>query len=340
MLRCSKLHELSLGPDKLAWPWVAFSPERMAFAVPASPRTLAIHTYAALRNEARVDLPELLSVPSAEPSHSGTTSRQPGLHAIALHPDARTAVAFGWHRDLPAASVVRVGVAPEIIDLGPALGEMGPMAATFTRDGESLWLSAESSTGSAIVRLRFRDFALESKVAFPPAPPPASHELFLHPIEDAALLTMACGQDGTFVRVARWVDGRLELIASEGDEGLDPCGPAEATDDGARVCLVTFDGVELRRWPDLKRESAFDLHGGLSANYNGVRIGGRFIVSATMEDEEDEPRALVLGDTLELIDNAPAPPGMWAGRLGPDRLVTVSPGGGGPATAFVYAIEV
>jgi hypothetical protein len=340
MLRCSKLHELSLSPAKLAWPWVAFSPERMAFAVPSSPRTLAIHRYGSLRDEARVELPEVLPVPSAEPGHSGTTSRQAGLHAIALHPDARTAVAFGWHRDLPAACVARAGVAPEVVDLGPALGDMGPMAATFTRDGESLWLSAESSTGAAIVRLRFRDFALESKVAFPPAPPPASHELFLHPVDDAALLTMACGQDGTFVRVARAVDGRLELVAGEGDGGLDPCGPAEATDDGARVCLVTLDRVELRRWPDLKRESAFDLPDGLSANYNGVRIGGRFIVSAAMEDEEDEPCALVLGDTLELVDNAPAPPGMWAGRLGPDRLVTVDPGRSGPAAAFVYAIEV
>ena len=35
MLRCSKLHELILSPGKLAWPWVAFAPERTAFAVPA-----------------------------------------------------------------------------------------------------------------------------------------------------------------------------------------------------------------------------------------------------------------------------------------------------------------
>ncbi len=49
------------------------------------------------------------------------------------------------------------------------------MTATFARDGASLWVSAEGRTGAAIVRLRFCDFALEAKAAFPAAPPPASH---------------------------------------------------------------------------------------------------------------------------------------------------------------------
>jgi hypothetical protein len=249
-------------------------------------------------------------------------------------------VALGWHRDLPIGCVVHPGGVPELVDLGPALGELGPMAATFTRDGESLWLSAESATGAAIARLRFRDLTLESKVAFPPAPPPAAHELFLHPADDAILLTMACGQDGTFVRVARNLGGRLALVVGEGDPGLEPCGVAEASDDGSRVCLVTSDSVELRRWPDLKREARYEVVDELSANYNGVRVGGRFIVSATLEDDVDEERALVLDDALALVDDAPAPPGMWAGRLGRDRLVTISRGKDEARTAFVYVLEV
>jgi hypothetical protein len=340
MFRCSKLHELAVVPGKLGWPWVAFSPERTALALPVGPTALSIRATTSLDRDSRVELPVALSVPTVEASHSGTTSRQPGLHTVALHPEGRTIVGFGWHRDIPVACVERAGGAPELVDLGPALGDMGPMAATFTRDGESIWVSAESGGGAAIARLRFRDFGLESKAAFDAPPQPASHEILLHPSEDAVLLTMACGQDGTFVRVARMTAGKLELVATEGERGLEPCGLAGATDDGSRVCLVSFNRVELRRWPDLKREAHYDLGDDLVANYNGVRIDGRFVVSATFEDDVDEERALVLSDDLELQDDAPAPPGMWAGRLGLDRIVTIGREKGEDRKAFVYAVEV
>jgi hypothetical protein len=340
MLRCSKLHELTIAAGQLAWPWVAFAPERTAFAVPVGRRTLGIRAAASTAEERRVELPDALAVPDVERSPSSTSSRQPGLHSVALHPDGRTVVGFGWHRDIPVACVERVGGAPELVDLGPALGEMGPMAATFTRDGESIWVSAESATGAAIARLRFRDFGLESKAAFPPAPPPASHELLLHPVEDAVLLTMACGEDGTFLRLARRVGDRLELVPTEGEGGIEPCGVAGTTEDGGRVCLVTFTRVELRRWPGMAREAQLDVADELSANYTGVRIGGRFIVSATEQDDGDDDRALVLSDALKLEDDAPAPPGMWAGRLGLDKLVTVSRDKGEERRAFVYSMEV
>jgi len=340
MFRCSKLHELTLSPGKLAWPWIAFAPDRGAFAVPVGPRTLAIRGAGSSGDERRVELPEALALPTIDTSSYGSTSRQPGLHAIALHPDGRTVVGVGWHRDIPVACVERVGGAPELVDLGPALGDLGPLAATYTRDGESIWLSAESASGAAIVRLRFRDFGLEAKAAFSPAPPPAAHELFLHPVEDGVLLTMACGQDGTFVRVARMVGGKLELVVTEGDGGLDPCGVAEATDDGSQVCLVMFDRAELRRWPDLKRDAEAPIGEPRASNHNGVRIGGRFLVSATDREDEEEERALVLNDALEVEDDAAAPPGMWAGRLGSDRLVTIAREKGEERRAFVYLIEV
>jgi hypothetical protein len=340
LLRCSKLHELTFAPGHLRWPWVAFAPERTAFAVPVGPRTVAIHPEGAPAEARRVELPEALAIPTVAQSDSATTSRQPGLHALAVHPDGRTVVGLGWHKDIPVACVERVGGAPELVDLGPALGDLGPMATTFTRDGESLWLSAESATGAAIVRVRFRDFGLESKVAFPAAPPPAAHELTLHPREDAVLLTMACGQDGTFLRVARMVDGKLELVASEGDGGAEPCGVAGTTEDGERVCLVSFDRVQLRRWPGLARDAEVAIEDELAANYNGVRLGAYFVVSATLQEDGDEDRALVLTDAMKIVDDAPAPPGMWAGRLGRDRLVTVGRDEGSERRAFVYALEI
>jgi hypothetical protein len=347
LLRSSKLRELPIDPGKLPWPWIAFSPERTAFALPVSRTTLALRSEASLDRELRLELPDALSIPTVAADPLDTTSRQRGVHAIAVHPDGQTAVAFGWSGGLPVACVRRAGTDPELVDLGPAFGDMGPMAATFTRSGESLWVSAESAAGAAIARLRFRDFVLEAKVAFAPAPPPAAHELYLHPLEDAVLLTMACGQDGTFVRVARFADGRLELVASQrgttgpGDGALDPCGTAEATEDGTRICLVASDHVELRRWPDLSLEASVALGDERSANYNGVRMGGRFVVSATVEDDEGEDeRALLFSEALVLEDDAPAPPGMWAGRLGRDRLVTIGREENGARMAYVHGVRI
>jgi hypothetical protein len=341
VFRCSKLVEGRIVPRSLRWPWVAFSPDRGAAAFPVEAAAIAVRSAASLSREARVALPAPFATPTVPAVDGGTTSRQPGLHALAVHPDASTVVALAWHGDLPAACVARAGKAPEVIDLGPALGDMAPMAATFSRDGESLWVSAESAGGAALARLRFRDFALESKVAFAPGPPPAAHELFLHPAEDAVLLTMACGQDGTFTRVARFTGGRLDLVATAGDAGLEPSGVAEATDDGGLVCLVTSDAVETRRWPDLTLASR-RVFEELVTSYCGVRVGQRFVVSATFEHDDggEDERALVLRDGLEREDDAPAPPGMWAGRLGRDRLVTIGREKVDSRALFIYAVEV
>jgi hypothetical protein len=177
VLRCSKVGELVVAPGRLSWPWVAFSPERSAFALPESRTTLAVIGAASIDRETSLELPEALSTPAEKASDDSTTSRQPGLHGMAVHPDGWTVVAVGWHGGVPVACVMRAGLAPELVDLGVALGELGPMAATFSTDGEFLWLSAESGAGAAILRLRFRDFALAGKAAFSPPPPPALHEI-------------------------------------------------------------------------------------------------------------------------------------------------------------------
>jgi hypothetical protein len=153
---------------------------------------------------------------------------------------------------------------------------------------------------------------------------------------------MACGQDGTFVRVARAVDGRVELVAGEGDEGLESCGNAETTEDGTRVCLVAAESVELRQWPTMALVKSVSLGEGLVTNYSGVRIGGRFLVSAAFEQDDgsEDERALVFNDSLKLEDDAPAPPGMWAGRAGRDRIVTVGRDKAESRGVFVYACDV
>lgn len=339
MLRLSRVHDFTLAPGSLPWPWVAFSPQRTAFVVPAGPKALAIHQLASLGDVRHLELPEGLALPTERPDSAATSSRQGGVHALALHPDGRTVVGFGWRDEGPAAFVARAGEPPELVDLTPALGAHGPMAATFSRDGATLWVSTESASGAALLRLGFPGLALEARATFSPPPPPAAHELWLHPTEDAAVLTMACGQDGTFIQVARMSDGKLGLMVTEGESGLEPCGLAEASADGTTLCLVMADRVELRRWPDLVPVAQLEVPEALVANYCGVRAGGRLLISASDQEDAHE-RALVLSETLSLEDDAPALPGMWAGRLGLDRLVAVSRDQGPLRRGFVYAIEV
>ena len=284
-----------------------------------------------------VELPEALALPTVEASTSGTSARQPGLHSMALHPDGKTVVGFGW-RDGPVAGVARVGAPGGLVDLKPALGELGPMAATFSHDGTLIWLSAESDRGAALLRLSFPSFKLEARATFSPAPPPAAHELFLHPTDDAALLTMACGQDGTFLQVGEMVGEKLALVVTQGEGGVEPCGLADATLDGARVCLVSAEKVALRRWPDLVQEAELKLPEELATNFNGVRIGSRFFISAIEEDEENE-RAVVLDEALGLVEVVSDVPGMWAGRLGDNRLVTIDRAKGDKRLGYVYSVE-
>jgi len=333
MLRLSRVHDFTLAPGSLPWPWVAFSPQRTAFVVPAGPQALAIHQLASLGDVTHLELPRGLALPTERPDAAATSSRQRGL------PDGRTVVGFGWRDEGPAAFVARAGEPPELVDLTPALGAHGPMAATFTSDGATLWVSTESASGAALLRLGFPGLALEARATFSPAPPPAAHELYLHPTEDAAVLTMACGQDGTFIQVARMSDGKLGLTVTEGEGGLDPCGLAEASADGATLCLVMADRVELRRWPDLVPVAQLEVPEALVANYCGVRAGGRLLISANDQDDAHE-RALVLSEALGLEDDAPALPGMWAGRLGLDRLVAVSRDQGSLRRGFVYSVEL
>lgn len=55
-----------------------------------------------------------------------------------------------------------------------------------------------------------------------------------------------------------------------------------------------------------------------------MRLGDKTIVAASDEETGDEERALTYDSKeLVLLDDAPAPAGMWAGRLGEDMLVTV-----------------
>ena len=109
------------------------------------------------------------------------------------------------------------------------------------------------------------------------------------------------------------VSDKLALVVTEGDGVMEPCGLAEATDDGTRLCLVSSERAELRLWPDLVPEAVRELPEALVGNYNGVRLGGRLLVSAAEQEEEGREYAVVLSDTLELVEVAPGSPACGPG---------------------------
>lgn len=340
LLRFEDVTQLTLSPRKLAWPWVWFSPDRRTLGYPVGPRALALRSIDRLDDERRIDLPAGFETPTKPLPTTGSTSRRPGLQTVALSDDGVTLVAFTWHDDGPRACVVSHDAPPRTIDLAPHLGGMGILSASFSKPGDALWASAESDTHASLLRLSLSDLAIVGQIPFAPAPLPAQHELHVHPTRDDALLLMACGQDGTFARVARFDTG---VVACENalEGGAEPTGLADWNDDGERVFLIGFDGIEARTWPGLALVSQVDAPDGLILNCTGLRIGDQLAVSAADEETEDEPRALLYdATTLVRNDDAPAPPGMWAGRFGDDRLVTIDRETSGTRRAFIRRLRV
>ena len=325
MLRFETTAEFVVVPQHFQWPWIAFSEGRDAFAYPEGPRSFAIRRLAAIDAVTHVALPKAFALPTSASPASGTTARHPGVHAVALDPSGRSIALFAWRESQSLACVADDGGAREPVDLSAAHGaNAGPQAAMFSRDGRAIWVSTESDERASIVRLDAVDLSVLGRVDFPCPPLPAAHELHLHPGEDAALLTMACGQDGTFARVARWVSGAVVGVPNEVETGIEPAGIAEFDPDGESVCFVGERGVELRRWPRLAREARVEMPSGLVNRYSGIRLGDRVVVAATDEEEEGTDRALVYdARTLKLLEDAPSPRGMWAGRVGADRLVSI-----------------
>jgi hypothetical protein len=80
---------------------------------------------------------------------------------------------------------------------------------------------------------------------------------------------------------------------------------------------------------------------GVVNRYSGFRLGDRFVVAATDQESEDEDRALVYdARSLAIAGDAPAPRGMWCGRLGDDRLVAIASAGRGRHKLFVSRVTI
>lgn len=326
----------------LAWPWIAFDPSHRRFAFVTAEGAIASR---ALEGEALAvgssfPLPRDLALPGrrgADDDHRGAPD---GLHAFAIRQDGERVATTARVGDTSIVAVAGTeGELRRVSLAGLGRPDLVAHAITFDRTGERLWVSAESGTVTAIVCLDATSLALHGVVESAPFPPAASHELHVHPIDDAVILLAACGQEGTFARVAGFSDGPPVAVETALDGGAVPSGFVGISRDGARVYLV--DDAELRThaWPTLHPLAEAELADDFATSYSGAVLGDRILLDGH-DDETGDFDLVIVFDRSGLrggLARPPVPEGMWAGRLGDDVLVTVE-AKGEPARGRVYRL--
>ncbi|HSO36042.1 MAG TPA: hypothetical protein VLT33_26120 [Labilithrix sp.] len=326
-MKLSEIASFDAAHDQLSWPWLTFdaSGQRFAFA-DASGRIASRRV-----EDGRVvegpgfALPDGLSLA--------------GVHGFSLAASGARLAVVGTIGGASVLVTVAEGGEQRRTGLDTLAGPGFTARATaFDRPGARLWISAESATETAILLVDAETHALAGLARSRPFPPPAMHEIHLHPQDDAILLLAACGEDGTFARVAGWSGGGVEAIATTLDEGGIPAGFVGFSGDVVRVHLAEADELRTHAWPGLEELSSVELADDFVSSYSGVVLGDRILVDG--EDAETREDAVMLFDrsaTRGALLPEPVPTGMWAGRLGSDLLVTVE-AKGEPARGRVLRI--
>jgi hypothetical protein len=294
----------------LSWPWISFDASGTRFAFAASNATFATRI---LGDDARtVTEGPAFTLPGdlAADVQAFALGAGGSLLAVTSSGHVVTCEAAGEIARASVATLAGAGFA------GRALA--------FDRSGARLWLSAESEKETALVLLDARSLALVGVVRSAAFPPPAMHELMLHPHDDAVLLLGACGEEGTFARVAGVSGGEVSAIATTLDAGGIPAGFVGFSADGARVHLVEADELRTHAWPGLEELSSVELADDFVSSFSGVVLGDSILVDGQdAESSEDQimrfDRSAIVGSVLH--DDVPK--GMWAGRLGASAIVTV-----------------
>jgi hypothetical protein len=313
--------------DQLSWPWIAFDSSGKRFAFPSSKSRIETRSLddGRLTEGATFALPADLTLA--------------GVHGFSL--DARgTLLAVAG---VASAAGVLITIDPDREQLRTPLETLTgagftARATAFDRSGDRLWISAESAAETALLLVDARTHALVGIARSAAFPPPATHELFLHPQDDAVLLLAACGEDGTFARVAGWSGGGVEAIVTTLDKGGIPAGFVGFSSDGLRVHLAEADELRTHAWPGLEELSSVELADDFVSSYAGAVLGDRIFVDGEEADSRED--AVMMFDrsaTQGTLLPFPVPIGMWAGRLGTGAIVTVE-AKGEPARGRVVRI--
>ncbi len=327
-MQFTEIGAFDVAHKHLAWPWICVDPAGTRFAFASTKGTLESRVLDgdSMRDGRSFALPSDLALPTARPAPTGHLGAEKGVHGIAISTSGELAAITGTVGG--KSVVVTLGADGEksrtaLADLWGE--EFIAHAITFDRSGKRLWISAESGTETAIVLVDAETHTFIGAVKSAPFPPPAAHELHVHPHDDAVLLLAACGQDGTFARVAGFTDGPPVAIATAMDDGSVSAGLVGFSADGARVHIVEADELRTHAWPGLQELSSVELADDFASSYSGVVMGERVYVDGEDVDTGDVD-AVMLFDRSAMrgvVLTPPVPTGMWVGRIGGDMLITV-----------------
>ena len=289
-----------------AWPWVAFTGDRVAYA-----SATHIHTRGIDGSGPSFALPDVT------PAMFAVSSAVAGSDVIVIL-DSNT-----------ERTRARLDAVLEDAKLS---------AIAFDRTGRRLWLSAETEKETVVVLLDAASLDKLGVLRSPAFPRPALHEIHIHPRDDAALVVAACGDDGTFARVVGFAGDEVSAIPGELDAGGIAAGFVGFSADGVRVHLVEADELRTHAWPTLHELSSVELADDFVSSFSGAVLGDDIFVDGEYADSQEDAvmqfdRAAIHGVVLH---GAP-PIGMWAGRLGADAVVTIEPKKGAPARGRIFA---
>ena len=301
----------------LKWPWVAIDPTRTWFAFAKNETTIVARTVAG--EEKTFALPGDLSIGA--------------MHGFAIDPRGEILAVIG------ANVVVTLDANGEVRRTSIEEG-FTARAVTFDRSGSRLWISAENGKETALILLDAKTHAVIGTVRSAAFPSEANHELYVHPQDDAVLLLAACGEDGTFARIAGWSDGPPVAVETALDQGGASAGFVGFSADGARVHLAEPDELQTFSWPNLVKLSSTSFEADFVANYSGAVVGSLIFVDGELDLDAGAKDAVMMFDVSALKGSVitPAPSGMWAGRIGTNAIITVD-AKGDPAHARVVVIR-
>jgi hypothetical protein len=327
-MRFVEVGQFDVVHRQVAWPWIVFDAKKTRIAFGSSKDAVATRALVngALESGPTFDLPDGLGLPTQRPPANGHRGAASGAHGFAIDSNGARLAVVGTTKDESVLVTMSAGGEERRTKIAELCGgDFVAHAAAFDRSGKRLWISAESEKETAIVLVEADSHALVGVLKSAAFPPPSVHELHVHPQDDAVLLLAACGQDGTFARVAGFTDGPPVEVKTALDDGSMSCGLVGFSMDAARVHLVEDFALRTHAWPGLEELSNVELADEFASTYSGIVTAQGIFVDGTDADSGE-------GDVVMSFDDAaltgtvlkpPFPTGMWAGRLGADCLVTV-----------------
>jgi hypothetical protein len=320
----------------LAWPWITFTADGRRLAHLSSPTTVAtliLTDGAEVKSGPVFPLPNDLSL---APDDGGKGPK--GLRSFSLSADgAHLALAAMTPEGVVLATLNDSGHVRRA-SIGAIVGECSVQAIAFDRTGARLWVSLENETETLLALFDTTSLDVVHVLRSPALPRPSLHELHIHPHDDAVLLVAACGEAGTFARVAGFAGTDVSLLPTELDGGGISAGFVGFSSHGARVHLAEADELRTHAWPGLHELSSVPFDDEFVSSFSGAVLGSNIAVDG--EHTESGEDAVMLFDATAIrgvMLPEEGPSGMWAGALKPNALVTVEPKGD-PARGRVWMV--